>query len=129
VIVITMGVAGSGKTAIGSLPARELGWDFYDANDFHSESNRAKMSNRIALADEDCTVWLLSLQKLISKNIQLDKSIVLTCSELKTSYRNILSVSEQVRFVYLQGTYEQIKTRLRNRTGQFHVSGYARQSI
>ena len=118
-VIIIMGVAGSGKTTIGSLLALELGWDFYDGDDFHSESNRAKMSQSIALTDEDRTAWLLSLRELVNQNIQLGKSIVLVCSALKTSYRNILSVSEHVRFIYLQGTYKQIETRLRKRTGHF----------
>lgn len=118
-IIIIMGVAGSGKTTIGSLLARELGCDFYDADDFHSESNRAKMSQGVALTDKDRTTWLLSLQKLIGQNIQLNKSIVLACSALKASYRKILGLNEHVRFIYLKGTYEQIETRLRKRTGHF----------
>ena len=118
-IIIIMGVAGSGKTTIGSLLAHELGWDFYDADDFHSESNRAKMSQGIALKDEDRAAWLLSMQELITQSIQLGKSIVLACSALKSSYRKTLSISEHIRFVYLQGTYNQIETRLHKRTGHF----------
>ena len=118
-IIIIMGVAGSGKTTIGSLLARELGWDFYDADDFHSESNRAKMTHGIALTDEDRASWLMSLRELINQNIQRNTQAVLACSALKNSYRNILKVSEQVKFIYLQGTYEQIKIRLSNRTRHF----------
>ena len=114
-----MGVAGSGKTTIGSLLALELGWDFYDADDFHSESNRVKMSQNIALTDEDRADWLYSLQNLIDQNIQLDTSIVLACSALKNSYRDMLMVNEQVQFIYLQGTYEQIEARLLQRTDHY----------
>jgi gluconokinase len=118
-IIIIMGVAGSGKTTIGSLLADELGWAFHDADGFHSEANRAKMSQGIALTDEDRAGWLLSLKDLIVQNIQQNTSAVLACSALKNSYRNILKVNERVKFVYLQGTYEQIKTRLTNRSGHY----------
>jgi gluconokinase len=122
-IIIIMGVAGSGKTTIGSLLANELGWAFYDADDFHSESNRTKMSQGIALTDEDRASWLISLKELIAQNIQQNIQMVLACSALKNSYRNILEVNEQVKFVHLHGTYEQIKARLKNRTGHFMSAG------
>jgi gluconokinase len=122
-IIIIMGVAGSGKTTVGSLLARELGWKFYDADDFHSESNRAKMSQGIALTDEDRAGWLMSLKELIVQNIKQNASAVLACSALKNSYRDTLKVSEQVKFIYLQGTYEQIKTRLNTRSGHYMSAG------
>jgi carbohydrate kinase (thermoresistant glucokinase family) len=118
-VIIIMGVAGSGKTTIGSLLANKLGWKFYDADDFHSEANRAKMSQGTALTDEDRADWLISLRGLIVQNIQQNNDAVLACSALKNSYRNTLEVSEHVKFIHLQGTYEQIKTRLNNRTGHF----------
>lgn len=114
-----MGVAGAGKTTVGKLLANDLGWDFYDADDFHTQSNRAKMSHNIPLTDEDRAGWLLSLRNLIDQNIQHDKSTVLACSALKNSYRTLLAVGEHVNFVYLQGTYEQIETRLRQRTDHY----------
>jgi gluconokinase len=118
-IIIIMGVAGSGKTTIGSLLARELDWSFYDADDFHSDSNHAKMSQGIALTEEDRAGWLISLQELIVQNIQRNSHAVIACSALRNSYRNMLEVNEQVKFVYLQGTYELVKTRLTNRTGHY----------
>ena len=118
-IIIIMGVAGSGKTTIGSLLAHVLGWEFYDADDFHSESNRVKMSQGMALTDEDRASWLISLKELVSQNIQQNTSAILACSALKNSYRSMLEVNERVKFVYLHGTYEQIKTRLNNRTGHY----------
>jgi gluconokinase len=122
-IIIIMGVAGSGKTTIGSLLARELGWNFYDADDIHSEANRAKMSQAIALTDEDRVSWLMALNELVSQNFEQNTSAILACSALKNSYRNILEVNEQVKFVYLQGTYEQIKARLNERAGHFMSAG------
>ena len=114
-----MGVAGCGKSTIGSMLAHELGWDFYDADDFHSESNRIKMAKNIPLTDEDRAGWLDSLRSLIGQNIQNGKPIVLACSALKKSYRDILMINEQVEFIYLRGTYEQIEARLLQRSGHF----------
>jgi gluconokinase len=122
-IIIIMGVAGSGKTTIGSLLARELGWKFYDADDFHSELNRAKMSQGISLTDEDRAGWLMTLKELIAQNIQQNVPAILACSALKNSYRDALKVNEQVKFIYLQGTYEQIKKRLNDRSGHFMSAG------
>ncbi len=118
-VIIVMGVAGSGKTTIGSLLALELGWDFYDGDDFHSASNRAKMAQRIPLTDEDRSTWLASLRDLISQNLRENRSIVLACSALKKSYRDAINFNEEVRFAHLQGSYEQIEARLRERTGHF----------
>ena len=108
-----MGVAGSGKTTVGALLALELGWDFYDGDDFHSDANRAKMSQRIPLNDEDRSTWLAALRYLINQNLSENRSIVLACSALKESYRHMLKVNEQVHFVHLQGSYQQIEERLR----------------
>jgi gluconokinase len=118
-IFIIMGVAGSGKTTIGSMLAHELGWEFYDGDDFHSESNRAKMSQNIPLTDEDRAEWLMSLRKLIEENNRFENSIVLACSALKNDYRDVLIIKEQVKFIYLRGTYEQIETRLLQRSSHF----------
>ena len=114
-----MGVAGCGKSTIGTMLAHELDWDFYDADDLHSESNRLKMAKNIPLTDEDRAGWLDSLQSLIAQNIQNEKPIVLACSALKKSYRDILIINDQVEFIYLRGTYEQIEIRLLQRSGHF----------
>ena len=117
--IIIMGVAGCGKSTIGAMLAHELGWDFYDADDFHSESNRIKMAQNIPLTDEDRADWLDSLRSLIGQNIQNERSIVLACSALKKSYRDTLMINDQVEFIYLRGTYEQIEARLLQRSGHF----------
>ncbi len=118
-IIIVMGVSGSGKSTVGSRLANELGWAFYDADDFHNEANRSKMSQGIPLTDDDRSTWLASLRELIQNNIQSGTSIVLACSALKESYRAILNVDGQARFVYLKGSYEEIESRLKNRAGHF----------
>lgn len=118
-IVVIMGVSGSGKTTIGSLLAIRLGWKFYDADDFHNQANRDKMSNSIPLTDQDRSTWLASLRELLQESINSATSTVLACSALKGAYRSKLNVDGQVKFVYLKGTYSEIESRLKNRTGHF----------
>lgn len=118
-ILIIMGVSGSGKTTIGSLLAKELNIKFYDADDFHSNSNKDKMSKAIALTDEDRIVWLNDLRELIKTVSEENDSAVLACSALKEAYRDMLQVNEQVKFVYLKGTYQLIETRLKARAGHY----------
>lgn len=64
--IIVMGVSGSGKTNVGQSLAEQLGWDFYDADDFHPPENIAKMASGIPLNDSDRAPWLASLHDLIS---------------------------------------------------------------
>jgi len=117
--IILMGVAGSGKTTIGLLLANKLGWKFYDADDFHTETNREKMSHGMPLTDHDRASWLTSLQELIHNNLQVETPFVLACSALKESYRALLKVDEQVKFIYLKGTYSEIEVRLKNRAEHY----------
>src|SRR5690606_25032917 len=100
--IIVMGVSGSGKTTIGSLLAKELNWPFYDADDFHSQRNKEKMSAGIPLTDEDRASWLQALQNLIQIEAN---SFVLACSALKEKYRDYLHINDQVGFVYLKGSF------------------------
>ena len=118
-IVILMGVAGSGKTTIGQILANQLGWPFFDADDFHSAANRAKMANGIPLTDADRADWLSDLRKLLTEKTQAGQPIILACSALKESYRQILQINAEVYFVYLKGTYKQIRERMKRRKDHY----------
>ncbi len=118
-IVIVMGVSGSGKSTVGARLGEELGWEFCDADDFHTQANRNKMANGIPLTDDDRAMWLESLRELIEERIRAKRSMVLACSALKEWYRGILTIDGQVRFVYLKGTFAEIEARLKNRAGHF----------
>jgi gluconokinase len=118
-IVIVMGVVGSGKTTVGRLLAQQLGWEFADADDFHPAANVEKMRRGIALDDADRKPWLVRLRAEIAGWIASGRSAVLACSALKRSYRDELRVSSDVQFVYLKGSPELIAQRLRARQGHF----------
>jgi gluconokinase len=119
VIVIVFGVSGAGKTTIGKLLAQELGWRFYEADDFHSRANIEKMHRGIPLNDEDRWPWLESLSQLIEHSLEAGENAVLACSALKRAYRERLSVSDEVKFVFLRGDYALTEKQLRRRHGHF----------
>lgn len=120
-ILVIMGVSGSGKSTVGSRLAQDLNWIFYDGDDFHPPENIDKMRNGIALTDRDRAVWLTLLRQLIQDLIEADQSAVIACSALKATYRLVLKAtdSEPIQFVYLKGTVEQIQARLKQRQHHF----------
>lgn len=119
-IIILMGVSGSGKTTIGERLARALDWPFYDGDSFHPPENVAQMAAGIPLTDEERDGWLAKLADLIDRLSKNNESAVLACSALKETYRQRLKqAGDDVRFVYLKGSYELIRTRLESRRGHF----------
>ena len=118
-ITIIMGVSGCGKTTVGKLLASKLGIPFYDADDFHSDINKTKMSNQNPLTDYDRIPWLDSLSNHL-KEWQLKDGAVLACSALKEDYRVILaSKTKAINWVVLLGDYNTIKLRLDQRQNHF----------
>ena len=118
-IVLIMGVEGAGKTKIGELLAQKLGWDFADADDFHSQQNRKKLHEGIPLTDADREPWLSAIREAMLGWVAQKKDVVLACSALKKKYRDALDVGPEMRVVYLKGSYELISSRLEQRTGHF----------
>ena len=117
--MIAIGVSGAGKTTIGKLLAQELGWPFYEADDFHSQANIDKLHRGIPLTDADRWPWLESLRQLIKRSLETGDNAVLACSALKRAYRERLHVSDEVKFVFLRGDYALIEKQLRRRHGHF----------
>jgi gluconokinase len=114
-----MGPAGSGKTTVGKLLAAQLKWEFADADDFHSPANIEKMSRGIPLSDDDRIPWLHSLRDAIQQWDAQNKNVVLACSALKRSYRELLQINSNVKLVYLKGSYELLRERLHSRKGHY----------
>ncbi|CAN5468110.1 gluconokinase [soil metagenome] len=118
-IIIIFGVSGVGKTTIGTLLANDLGWQFYDADDFHSAANVAKMRSGTPLNDEDRKGWLESLHNLIIDLQAKSENAVLACSALKRSYREYLFVNMDVKGVLLQADFSTIANRMGGRSEHF----------
>lgn len=119
-VVIVMGVSGSGKTTIGRLLAESLEWSFVDGDDRHPQSNLDKMRRGLALTDEDREPWLLHLQAEIRRWLASSRDVVLACSALKANYRTRLVIDPSlVRLVYLAGPYSLMAQRLKGRSGHF----------
>ena len=118
-IVVIFGVAGVGKTTLGKLLAKNFGWRFYDADDFHSASNIEKMGRGVPLTDEDRQPWLQQLRSLIERSLEVNENAVLACSALKRKYRDELRAGPDVKFVFLHAGRERVAEQLRNRHGHF----------
>jgi len=118
-IIILMGVSGSGKTTVGRLLADELGWEFLEADELHPPANIDKMRSGRPLDDADRDPWLAAIAKALEARLRDGRNVVLACSALKHAYRKRLRVSPDVRFVYLKGTFEEIEERLGDRRGHF----------
>jgi gluconokinase len=119
-VIVLMGVSGSGKTTIGRALAKSLRWGFSDADDFHSAANVEKMKNGIPLTDEDREPWLRSIKAAIEQWNRDEPGHVLACSALKGRYREILGRDDpEVKFVCLHGSFDLISQRLKERKGHF----------
>lgn len=115
-----MGVAGCGKTTVGQQLAADLGWAFFDADDFHAAASVAKMAAGLSLDEADRAPWLARLRRLIDELRATGASAVIACSALRHSYRErLLSGCDDARLVYLKAGRDLLRERLQARGGHF----------
>ncbi len=119
-IIVIMGVTGCGKTTVGGLLAAKLNLPFLDADQYHPEENKHKMTRGIPLTDVDRIPWLNQISNVLA-DFQEKNGAVLACSALKNQYREILQsgLKSNIIWIHLAGTSELILERLRQRHGHF----------
>ncbi|HEY5279708.1 MAG TPA: gluconokinase [Pseudolabrys sp.] len=119
-VIVLMGVSGAGKSTIGFRLAQKLRREFLEGDTFHPPANVDKMSHGVPLGDADRLPWLTAIAGAIDAARQERRQLVITCSALKRSYRDILAAGhDDVAFVYLKGGKELIAQRLAHRAGHF----------
>lgn len=122
-VIVIMGVSAAGKTTVGRALAHDVGWPFYDADDYHSAHNVEKMRAGQPLDDDDRRPWLASLRRLIDDVLARGDHGVLACSALKQAYRDALTPggiqAAHVRFVYLDVPEPVLEQRISQRRGSF----------
>jgi gluconokinase len=130
-IVVLIGVSGSGKTSVGKALSTLTGWSFLDADDYHSEVNIAKMSRGEPLNDEDRAGWLEVLSEVIQEQIEKGEETILACSALKKVYRSQLSQADPqaVHFVYLKVSTKLLQARLEQRQNHFMKTEMLRSQL
>jgi gluconokinase len=129
-IVVLMGVSGCGKTTVGELLARQLGWRFLDADDHHPPENVEKMRAGTPLTDTDRWPWLDRLNRLLRERQAAGGHVILGCSALRQAYRERLARDlNEVRWVYLKGSFELIASRLAARQHRYMPSTLLRSQF
>ena len=117
---MVMGVTGSGKTTVGTMLAQRLGAEFVEGDDYHSPENVRRMASGTALTDDDRADWLRALADRIAEANTADKGLVVTCSALKRSYRDILRAADpDLTFIFLKGSESLIAGRISGRRDHF----------
>ena len=119
-VLVLMGVSGSGKTTVGQHLEARLGWQFVDADDYHSAANIDKMRRHLPLTDEDRKPWLDALHRAVQQWTAMKQPTVLACSALKADYRERLAKNiPNLVWVYLKGSADLLRSRLTARTAHF----------
>jgi gluconokinase len=121
-ILLLMGVTGTGKTTIAKEIVARTGWEFAEGDDYHSAANVAKMKAGQPLTDEDRAPWLAALHGVLIGWQAEGKNGVMTCSALKQSYRDTLAKDmdpANFRFVLLEVPEQVLEDRLKHRTGHY----------
>jgi gluconokinase len=122
-IVVVMGVSGSGKTTIGTMLAEALHCSFLEGDSLHPPANIKKMSHGIPLTDADRAPWLAAIRDHILAAREHGQCLVVACSALKQQYRDFLSRKTDITWVYLKGTEEQIRSRIQHRREHYMKAG------
>jgi gluconokinase len=118
-IIVIMGVAGSGKSTLGQMLAAALGCEFLDGDSLHPQANVEKMTRGVPLTDADRAPWLASIHARIVEWSQRRACLVVACSALKQRYRETLAHGVTLNWVYLKGSENLIHARLRRRQHHF----------
>lgn len=117
---VVMGVAGAGKSLVGAAFARALGVDFVEGDEYHPPANVARMAAGVPLTDDDRLGWLRALADRLGEAAEADRGLVMACSALKRSYRDLLRARDPaVRFILLHGDRTLIAARLARRRGHY----------
>jgi gluconokinase len=118
-IVVVMGVAGSGKTTVGTMLAEAMHCAYLEGDALHSPTNVETMSRGIPLTDADRAPWLAAIHARLLDSFRQGKSLVVGCSALKRSYRTVLADGIPITWVYLKGSAALIRSRLQHRSGHY----------
>ena len=118
-IVVVIGVSGSGKSTIGTRLAQAMGCEFLEGDTLHSPANIDKMSRGIPLNDDDRGPWLAAIHARIADASEQGVDLVVACSALKHKYRQTLEQGVTVTWVYLKGSEALFRSRLQQRTSHF----------
>ena len=122
-IIVVMGVAGSGKTTVGTRLAEAMKCAFLEADSLHSKENVDKMSHGLPLADTDRAPWLAAIHARILEVFERGLDLVVACSALKQQYRKLLAKDVPITWVYLKGSAALIRARLKHRPNHFMKAG------
>lgn len=123
-IVVTMGVCGTGKTSVGKIIASRMGWTFIEGDDLHPVANREKMASGTPLTDEDRRPWLDSIAEAMRTIHEAGGSAVVACSALRQVYRDCLRLSgAEIIFLHLTADPSLIRERMENRRDHFMPPG------
>jgi gluconokinase len=122
-IVVIMGVSGSGKTTIGTMLADAIRCRFLEGDSLHSKENIEKMSHGIPLTDSDRAPWLTAIRAHILKFFERREDLVVACSALEQKYREVLAEGIPITWVYLKGSAELIRSRMKHRPRHFMKAG------